>query len=302
MGKYLIVILGPTGIGKTKTAIAIAKFFQTEIVSSDSRQIFKELKIGTAIPSKEELKMIKHHFIHSHSIHDYYNASKFETDALDKIEEILKKNDYALMTGGSMLYIDAVCKGIDDLPEVDPFLRNDLTNLYKSEGIEGIRNRLKKLDPEYYHTVDLKNPKRILHALEICIMTGKPYSSFRKNTIKKRPFQIIKIGLKCEREILYSKINTRVDTMIKNGLLDEVKRIFPYKNLQALNTVGYKELFAYIDGAYDLNEAIDKIKSNTRKYARKQLTWFKKDPAIHWFNPDEPERIIKFIMKQDQDG
>jgi len=295
MNKTLVVIVGTTGIGKSNVALFLAEFFNTEIISADSRQIFQELSIGTAVPSKDELNRIKHHFIQSHSIKEYYNASSFESEALKLLKNLFLKNNIVIMAGGSMLYIDAVCYGIDELPTVDPELRESLSETFKTEGLENLRIRLKKLDPEYYAVVDLKHPKRILHALEICLMTGKPYSSFRSNTIKKRTFRIIKVGLNCERQILYNRINLRVDKMIENGLIDEAHGVYPNKHLNALNTVGYKELFASFDGKISQEEAIQQIKNNSRKYARKQLTWFRKDKSIQWFEPGESEKIIEYI-------
>ncbi len=298
MNKFLIVLIGPTGIGKSKLAIKLAQHLQTEIISSDSRQIFRELSIGTAVPGQKELKTIPHHFIHSHSIHDYYNASKFEIEALNKIDELFNAHSSVVMTGGSMLYIDAVCKGIDDLPTVDPKLRKELIEDFEKNGIEHLRLQLKKLDPVYYEQVDLKNPKRLLHALEICLMTGKPYSSFRTENIKERPFKIIKIGLNMDREKLYDRINNRVDQMIVEGLEEEARKVYEHRTLNSLNTVGYKELFAYFDGETTFEKAIELIKRNTRHYARKQLTWFRKDQEIKWFQPEQEKEIIEWLSTE----
>ncbi len=298
MQKTLIVLTGPTGIGKTPTAITIAKSLNTEIVSSDSRQIFKELNIGTAVPATHELEAVKHHFIHSHSIHDSYNASRYETEALQLLETLFNKKDIVLLVGGSMLYIDAICKGIDKMPDVEPEIRNKLKTQFEKEGLPGLRLQLKKQDPEYYKTVDLKNPARIIHALEICLMTGKPYSSFRSNPNKKRPFSIVKIGLDCKREILHNRINKRVDLMIDAGLENEAKRLLPYKHLTALNTVGYREFFACFEGEISREKAIGLIKRNSRRYARKQLTWFRKDKKMKWFAPGQTEEIIEYINQQ----
>lgn len=295
MQKSLIVVIGPTGIGKTKTSIRIANHFKTEIISADSRQIFKELKIGTAAPSENELKEAKHHNIGTHSIHDYYSAWEFEQDALKLIDKLFKEHDQLVLTGGSMMYIDAVCKGIDELPTIDQELRDQLKQQYDLEGIESIRRQLKQLDPDFYQQVDLMNPKRVIHAVEICLMTGKPYSSLRTNTVKLRPFNIVKIGLEMDREKIYERINLRVDQMVVDGLIDEAKKFFPYKHLNSLNTVGYKELFAYFNGEYDLNKGVELIKRNSRRYAKKQLTWFKRDSEIHWFNPKFTDKIIEFI-------
>ena len=302
MAKTLIVILGPTGVGKTKTAIEVARFFRTEIISADSRQVYKELSIGTAVPSVSELEQARHHFIHAFSIRDYYNASRFETDVLNLLEELFQQKSMVLMVGGSMLYLDAVCKGIDDLPTVDIALRESLIRDLETEGLENMRLRLKKLDPDYYRQADLKNPKRILHALEICLMTGKPYSSLRSNTVKKRPFRIIKAGLNCSREALYDRINKRVDKMVEDGLIEEARKVYPLKHLNALDTVGYKELFAHFDGKITRDEAIQQIKNNTRKYARKQLTWFRKDKSVRWFEPGEENKVIHYIKSEIENG
>lgn len=280
--KKLIILLGPTGVGKTEFSLQMAEKLNTEIISCDSRQMYREMKIGTAAPSEDELKRVTHHFIGNLSIHDYYSCGKFEMDALKKCEELFKKHDTIIMTGGSMLYIDAVCKGIDDIPNIDKDLRKSLLERYKNEGIDSIRQELKLLDPDYYKIVDLQNHKRIIHALEVCLQAGKPYSSFRSESVKKRPFTIEKIGLNRPREILYERINKRVDIMMENGLLEEAKGLYPYKELNALNTVGYKELFNYFDGEWSLEFAIQMIKQNSRRYAKKQLTWFNRDSEIQW--------------------
>jgi tRNA dimethylallyltransferase len=298
MRKTLIVLTGPTGIGKTAIAIKIAGYFNTEIVSSDSRQIFKELKIGTAVPTSKELAAAKHHFIHSHSITENYNASRYETEVLQLLEMLFAKKNIVLLVGGSMLYIDAVCKGIDKMPDIDPEIRTALKTQLKEEGLESLRLQLKKQDPKYYKTVDLKNPARIVHALEICLMTGKPYSSFRSNPNKKRPFSIIKIGLNTNKEILHNRINKRVDLMMKAGLEAEAKSVYRQKQLTALNTVGYRELFSYFDKEIPKEEAVELIKRNSRRYARKQLTWFRKDEKMRWFEPHETEKIIEYINSQ----
>ncbi|MFC2137656.1 tRNA (adenosine(37)-N6)-dimethylallyltransferase MiaA [Bacteroidota bacterium] len=295
MNNFLIIVLGPTGIGKTDITIEIAKYYKTEIISADSRQIYKEMKIGTAVPSDEELKQIKHHFIRNKSIQDYYNASMYEFEVLELLEKIFKNKNIVCMTGGSGLYIDAVCYGIDDIPNVDKHVRKELTNRFKHEGIESLRKELKYLDPEYYNKVDLKNPKRILKALEISIQTGKPYSSFLTKEKKARDFRIIKIGLEMDREVLYERINKRVDKMIEDGLQTEVKKLIIEKDNNALNTVGYKELFDFLEGGKSLEEAIELIKRNTRHYARKQITWFNRYDDIKWFNPDNIKEIILYI-------
>jgi tRNA dimethylallyltransferase len=298
MTKHLIIITGPTAIGKTRVAIETANFFNTEIVSADSRQIYRELNIGTAVPSKAELNSIKHHFVHSHSIQDTYNASRFETEAMELLEDLFKKYDVVVLTGGSMLYIDAICKGIDTMPDVDPELRQNLKNSLKENGIESLRVQLKKLDPDYYRQVDLKNPARIVHALEICLMTGRPYSSFRTSPNKERPFSILKIGLNCNRAELHHRINQRVDKMVEAGLEEEARSVYPLKHLNSLNTVGYRELFAHFNGEITKEKAIELIKRNSRRYARKQLTWFRKDAEMNWFTPQDSAKIIKFIQNK----
>lgn len=295
MQKYLIVLTGPTGIGKTGVGIKIARHFNTEIVSSDSRQIFKELTIGTAVPGTNELTAVKHHFIQTHSIEENYNASRFENDGLDVINSLFKTHDFVLMVGGSMLYIDAVCNGIDIMPDADPEIRKSMKDKFKNEGLESLRLLLKKLDPYYYNSVDLKNPNRIIHALEICIMTGKTYSSFRSNPKKNRSFSIIKIGLNCDRNVLHYRINLRVDQMIDAGLETEARNLYHLKHLNALNTVGYRELFAFFDDEITREKAIELIKCNSRRYARKQLTWFRNDNEMNWFEPSQTSEIITFI-------
>ena len=296
--KTLIVVLGPTAIGKTALSIKLARHFKTEIISSDSRQLFKEMKIGTAVPSAEELNSVKHHFIGNLSISDYYNVSKFENEALQKLDDIFLKNNLAIMVGGSGLYIDAVCKGIDDLPDPDRKLRHEINEIFKSSGIETLQKKLKELDPEYYLIVDLKNPKRLMRAIEVCLQTGKTYTSLRKNKTGNRDFNIIKIGLNCEREKLFDRINLRVDKMINEGLLDEVKELYKHKNLNSLNTVGYKEIFDFLDNKTTFEQAIENIKTNTRRYAKRQLTWFKRDEEIKWFHPTEKNEIILYLSEK----
>jgi tRNA dimethylallyltransferase len=295
--KNLIVITGPTGIGKTDLGIYLAKELETEIISADSRQFYKELKVGTAVPTDQQLLEAKHHFIGNISIHDYYNASIYEFAVIELLNTLFKTKETIILLGGSGMYIDAVCKGIDDLPEIDPEIRMKLNEKYKSEGIESLRFELKRLDPEYYKIVDLKNPKRILKGLEICMMTGKTYTSYRKAIKKERDFNILKIGLKIDRSKLYERIDARVDMMIEQGLLDEARAFHPYKNINALNTVGYKELFDYFDGEYDLNKAIELIKRNSRRYAKRQLSWFMRDKEINWFEPTEKKLILDFITQ-----
>ncbi|MCQ2218421.1 MAG: tRNA (adenosine(37)-N6)-dimethylallyltransferase MiaA [Paludibacteraceae bacterium] len=298
MQKTLFILLGPTGVGKTDLSIQIAKNLNTEIVSCDSRQFFKEMPIGTAAPTKEQLEMVKHHFIGNLSIFDYYSCGKFEMDALNKFDELFNNHNEIVMTGGSMLYIDAVCKGIDDLPDVDQELRDSLNARYAHEGIEGIRAELKILDPEYYQKIDPKNYKRIIHAVEICLTAGKPYSEIRKENNKERNFDIVKIGLRRDRDELYDRINKRVEIMIQDGLEEEARALYPHKELNALNTVGYKEMFTYFDGEWTLDRAIEMIQQNSRHYAKKQMSWFNRDQEISWFHPSQEKEIMNFIKEK----
>lgn len=294
-GKTLIVLIGPTGVGKTDLSIRIAEKYNSPIISADSRQLYSELKIGTAAPSEEYLKRIKHYFVGTLKLTDYYSAAQYESDVMELLDALFKNHDTILLTGGSMMYIDAICKGIDDIPTVDSETRRMMMEKYENEGLERLCSELKLLDPEYYSIVDLKNPKRVIHALEICYMTGKTYTSFRTGNKKQRPFNILKIGLSRDRDELYERINRRVDIMISEGLIDEVKSVYKYKELNSLNTVGYKEIIQYLDGNWTLDYAIDKIKQNSRIYSRKQMTWFKRDNEINWFNPDNEEDIMEFI-------
>lgn len=291
--KKLIVIAGPTAVGKTDFAIRLAKFLKTEIISADSRQMYKELTIGTAKPDTEQLKEVKHHFVDNISIRDYYSAARFELEVMELLSSLFKDRDYVVMVGGSGLYIDAVCEGIDELPDIDENLRKKLNLLYKNEGLEAIRNRLKELDPEFYEIIDQSNPKRIIRALEVCMATGIKYSEQRTNIKKKREFEIIKIALNSDRKILYDRINERVDQMINNGLIDEAKDLYDFRDLNALNTVGYKELFDCFSDEITLEKAIENIKTSSRRYAKRQLTWFRKDPDYQWFYPSELEKVIK---------
>lgn len=295
MNKNLIVLVGPTGVGKTELSLSIAKHFNTEIISSDSRQLYKNLSIGTAAPTQEQLQTIRHHFVGTLELTDYYSAAQYELDAIALLEKLFERNSVYLLSGGSMMYIDAVCKGIDDIPTVDADTRDLMLERYEEEGLEQLCSELRLLDPTYYNSVDLKNHKRVIHALEICYMTGKPYSSFLTREAKKRPFNIIAIGLNREREELYDRINRRVDNMVEEGLIDEVKAVYKYKDLNSLNTVGYKEIIKYLDGEWSLDFAITKIKQNSRNYAKKQLTWFKRNSDITWFHPTEKEPIIAHI-------
>ena len=285
--KKLVVLLGPTGVGKTAISVRLAEHWGCPIVSADSRQFYKDLKIGTAAPTEEQLQKASHFLVGMLELEDYYNASSFEIDALTVIEEQHNEHDVVIATGGSMMYIDALCNGIDDVPTIDEKLRKEVYDLYDKEGLDPIRAQLKILDPEFYNIVDLKNYKRVIHALEVCLMTGKTYTSFRTNTRKERPFQIYKIGLMRDREELYSRINLRVNEMMREGLLDEAKPFYSKKNLNSLNTVGYKEIFKYLDGEWTLDFAVEKIKQNTRIYSRKQMTWFKRDNEINWINLSE---------------
>lgn len=298
MSHTLIVLIGPTGVGKTELSLSIAEHFHTSILSSDSRQLYADLKIGTAAPTPEQLARVPHHFVGTLKLTDYYSAAQYEADVMKKLEELFSLNEVVVLTGGSMMYVDAICKGIDDIPTVDKDTRELMLQKYAEEGLDHLCAELKLLDPEYYQIVDLKNPKRVIHALEICYMTGKSYTSFRTQSTKKRPFRIIKIGLTREREELYERINRRVDEMLDAGLLEEVKAVYPYKELNSLNTVGYKELFKYLDGEWTLEFAIEKIKQNSRIYSRKQMTWFKRDNKIHWFHPDQKGEIMNYINEQ----
>lgn len=296
--KTLFVLIGPTGVGKTELSLSIAEMLGCDIVSADSRQMYADLKIGTAAPTSKELARVRHHFVGQLALTDYYSAARYEEEAMECLSKLFTQNDYALLTGGSMMYVDAVCKGIDDIPTVDTETRSFMMERYEKEGLETLCAELRLLDPEYYRTVDLKNPKRVIHALEICHMTGRTYTSYRTQSCKERPFRIIKIGLRREREELYERINRRVEVMMEQGLLEEVKSVLPYRHLNSLNTVGYKELFMHLDGEWSLDFAIEKIKQNSRIYSRKQMTWFKRDTEIHWFHPDETERIIHFVETQ----
>lgn len=293
--KTLIVLIGPTGVGKTDLSIKIAEKYGSPIISADSRQLYSDLKIGTAAPTEEYLKRVKHYFVGTLKLTDYYSAAQYESEVISLLEELFKSNNTILLTGGSMMYIDAICKGIDDIPTVDSETRQMMMEKYEKEGLDRLCAELKLLDPEYYSTVDLKNPKRVIHALEICYMTGKTYTSFRTGNKKQRPFDIIKIGLCRDREELYERINKRVDIMIKEGLVDEVKSVYEYRNLNSLNTVGYKEIIQYLEGKCTFEFAIEKIKQNSRIYSRKQMTWFKRDNDITWFHPDKEEEIMEFI-------
>ncbi len=293
--KHLIIITGPTASGKTDLAVTLAEHFDTEIISADSRQIFKEMRIGTAVPYDEVLHRVKHHFIQTRSVKEYYNAFMYETEVIDLLEQqIFVNHDVAIMCGGSMMYVDAVCNGIDLIPDPDMEVRNRLWQQFENEGIEPLRQQLLQLDPDYYKICDLNNHKRIIKALEVSIQTGKPYSSFRTGNKKQRSFSIIKIGVNYPREILHQRINQRVDKMIGEGLLDEAQSLYPLKHLNSLNTVGYRELFDYFDNKTSLETAVELIKRNTRRYARKQISWFNGDNDLAWFQPDKVDDIINY--------
>lgn len=292
---FLIILLGPTGVGKTELSLRIAEHFGSPIISSDSRQLYKDLPIGTAAPTAEQMARVQHYLVGTLSLTDYYSASNFEEDVITLLGKLHQTHPAVVMTGGSMMYIDAVTKGIDDIPTVTPEIRSTIYKQYETEGLAPILEELKKADPIHYEEVDRSNYKRVIHAVEIYRMTGKPYSSFRTNTKKERPFRIIQVGLNREREELYERINRRVDQMMADGFLEEARRVFPYRNLNSLNTVGYKELFNYLDGTWPLDFAIEKIKRNSRVYARKQMTWFKRDTEIKWFHPNEEKAILAYL-------
>ena len=294
--KYLITIVGPTAIGKTALSIQLAKYFSAEIISCDSRQFYKEMTIGTAVPSINELNSVKHHFIQNRSIFDAYNVGEFERDALKKLSELFIKNNIVIMVGGSGLYVDAVINGLDHFPDVDASIREQLNKDLEAQGIESLQNRLKELDVETYNTIAIDNPHRVIRALEVCIGSGLPYSSFKNKPKTPRNFTSLKIGLTAERQIIYDRINQRVDYMIANGLLDEAKKLYPNKELNALQTVGYRELFSFFDGTFSNDFAIEEIKKNTRRFAKRQLTWFKKEEHTQWFDfKTDVSLIIKHI-------
>lgn len=298
MPHTLIVLIGPTGVGKTELSIRLAEQFHTSIVSSDSRQLYADLKIGTAAPTPEQLQRITHHLIGTLKLTDYYSAAQYEQEALAILEKLFATHSTVILTGGSMMYVDAICKGIDDIPTIDAETRELMLQRYQTEGLETLCAELRLMDPEYYTIVDLKNHKRVIHALEICYMTGKTYTSFRTQQKKERPFRILKIGLTRERAELYDRINRRVDQMMDEGLLEEAHSVYPHRALNSLNTVGYKELFQYFDGSWELPFAIEKIKQNSRIYSRKQMTWFKRDEEIQWFHPEQEAEILSYLHQQ----
>lgn len=298
MNKYLISIVGPTAIGKTSLSIKLAQHFNTEIISADSRQFFKEMQIGTAAPTPDELAGAPHHFIHHKSIEDHYSVGHFERDAIAKLNELFKTNDIVIMVGGSGLYVDAVTKGLDDFPDVDAQIREELNNRLESEGLESLQQQLKALDPKSYETIAIDNPHRVTRALEICIGTQQPYSSFLNQKQHLRPFETITIGLTAERELIYDRINQRVDIMVKEGLIKEVAALKNKQHLNALNTVGYKEIFKYFESEWDLEFAISEIKKNSRRFAKRQLTWFKRNQKTLWFDYDTPTQDITDTIEQ----
>lgn len=291
----LIVIIGPTAVGKTQISLNIAETFRCPIINADSRQIYRDIPIGTAAPTAEEQKRVKHFFVGQLALDEYYSAAQYEADVMKLLPQLFQTHDNIVLTGGSMLYIDAVCKGLDDVPTVDKETRLKLKQKLQEEGLEKLVQELRLLDPAYYDACDKKNPKRVVHALEICYMTGKPFSSFHRNESKKRQFDIVKLGLQRKREDLFNRINSRVDVMMQQGWLDEARKVITYRHCNALNTVGYKELFKYLDNEWELNFALEKIRRNTRVYAKKQMTWFKRDPEVRWFHPDEEQQILNFL-------
>jgi tRNA dimethylallyltransferase len=291
----LVVITGPTAVGKTALTIKLAQYYNVPVINADSRQIYRELKIGTAAPTAEQLQQVKHYFVGTKSIDDYYNASMYEQEVMKLLDTHRERSTVHVLSGGSMMYIDAVCNGIDDIPTVRDDIRREMKRRYEDEGLEALCDELRQLDPEHYAVVDLKNHRRVIHALEICHQTGQTYTSFRTQQKKQRPFRIVKIGLNREREELYQRINQRVDQMMQDGLLEEVRGLIDKRETNALNTVGYKELFNYLDGLWTLDEAVERIKGNTRRYARKQLTWYKRDEKMRWFHPDQIEEILNYL-------
>ena len=294
----LVILLGPTGVGKTELSLQVAERFGSPIISSDSRQLYKDLPVGTAAPTAEQMARVRHYMVGTLNLTDYYSASNFEEDVISLLNTLHQTTPTVVMTGGSMMYIDAVCKGIDDIPTVTPEIREAIYAQFEREGLENILQELQEADPVHYEEVDRMNYKRVIHAVEICRMTGKPYSSFRTNSRKERPFRIIKIGLTRDREELCDRINRRVDQMMADGLQEEARKVYPFRHLNSLNTVGYKELFKYFDGEWSLDLAVEKIKRNSRVYARKQMTWFKRDEEIEWFHPEQETEIINFIETQ----
>ena len=293
--KHLVVIAGPTGSGKTDLSIRVARYYHCPIISTDSRQFYRGIPIGTAQPTAEELQMAEHHFIADRELKDDFNSGAYETEALNRLEELFQKHDIVVAVGGSGLYIKALCEGMDDLPEVDPRLREELNTRCKAEGVEALAEELRRLDPDFYEVVDRKNPARVVRALEVCISTGKTYSSLRSGVKRQRPFNIIKIAVNMDREVLYERIDLRVDKMVQAGLYDEALKVYPLRELNALQTVGYREWFDHFDGKISREEAIELIKRNSRRYAKRQLTWFRADKDFEWFEPSETEKILEYI-------
>ncbi|MBQ5909781.1 MAG: tRNA (adenosine(37)-N6)-dimethylallyltransferase MiaA [Bacteroidaceae bacterium] len=295
--KTLITLQGPTGVGKTELSLRLAEFFDTCILNADSRQVYRDIPIGTAAPTEAERQRVPHHFVGMLALDDYYSAAQYESDVLQLLnDEVFPQKDVAILSGGSMMYIDAVCKGIDDIPTIDAETREMMRERYEREGLEPLAEELRLLDPDYYAECDIRNPKRVVHALEICYMTGRTYTSFRVRRKAHRPFRIIKVGLQREREELYDRINRRVDSMMQDGWLDEVRRVLPFRHCNSLNTVGYKELFKYLDGEWELDFALEKIRRNTRVYSRKQMTWFRRDEEVRWFHPEDANGILDYLQ------
>lgn len=292
----LVVITGPTGVGKSDTAVWLARELNAEIISADSRQLYRDIPIGTAAPTAEQMAEVKHHFVGTLSLEEYYSAAQFEDDVMQLLPQLFARSPYVVMCGGSMMYVDAVCKGIDNIPTISDEIRREVMERFERDGAEAMREELRRLDPIYYNQVDLKNHKRVIHAVEICLQAGRPYSELRTNSVKQRPFRIVKIGLNLPREQLFDRINRRVEKMIEAGLVDEARRFYPQRHLNSLNTVGYKELFAWMDGTMDYDTAVARIQKNTRVYAKKQLTWYAKDTEMHWFAPSEHQEILKLVM------
>lgn len=292
----LVVITGPTGVGKSDTAVWLARELNAEIISADSRQLYRDIPIGTAAPTAEQMAEVKHHFVGTLSLEEYYSAAQFEDDVMQLLPQLFARSPYVVMCGGSMMYVDAVCKGIDNIPTISDEIRREVVERFERDGAEAMREELRRLDPIYYNQVDLKNHKRVIHAVEICLQAGRPYSELRTNSVKQRPFRILKIGLNLPREQLFDRINRRVEKMIEAGLIDEARRFYPQRHLNSLNTVGYKELFAWMDGTMDYDTAVARIQKNTRVYAKKQLTWYAKDTDMHWFAPSDHQEILKLVM------
>ncbi len=292
----LVVITGPTGVGKSDTAVWLARELNAEIISADSRQLYRDIPIGTAAPTAEQMAEVKHHFVGTLSLEEYYSAAQFEDDVMQLLPQLFARSPYVVMCGGSMMYVDAVCKGIDNIPTISDEIRREVVERFERDGAEAMREELRRLDPVYYNQVDLKNHKRVIHAVEICLQAGRPYSELRTNSVKQRPFRILKIGLNLPREQLFDRINRRVEKMIEAGLVDEARRFYPQRHLNSLNTVGYKELFAWMDGTMDYDTAVARIQKNTRVYAKKQLTWYAKDTDMHWFSPSDHQEILKLVM------